>query len=426
MPATTTHPQSAWAGISFTGLRSVVVSMIFLSSFYVVFEPAICDLCLFASFILFFGSGLRITPAIMPLFSLLLIYNVAGLISYIQIADDRFSSYIYLIGLAYTSVSAVFIAAYITADPAKRYLQIEKAYWIGATIGGVLGLITYLGTEPFASYLPTYYARAIGGYKDPNVFSTWLVFPAVSMVQAFLVGRLRLSILSILSFLIIFGALFLAFSRGAWISTIVASVLTIIFTLVLSPTKEARQYVAVSTFIVIIVIAAIVAILLSIPAIRDVFLDRFTLVKSYDGAETGRFGNQLNAIPMLIPLPFGWGPYQFVTHFTNAPHNTFLNAFSSAGWLGGLSYLTFMMSNFYAGFKSILVRSPFQPFAIISFSCVAALTIQAMQIDMEHWRHFYWAVGMTWGFFAASLAYQKKPAKLFEIAESWQIKRRYS
>jgi O-antigen ligase len=418
------NPELALAGSKFLALRRFIVSLIFLSSFYVVFEPAVCDLALFASFVLFFRSGIKITPAIMPLLTLLLIYNVAGLISYIQIPDDRFSSYIYLVGLAYTSISAVFVACYINQDPVARYLQIEKAYWIGATIGAVLGVITYFGTQPFAAYLPNYTARAIGGYKDPNVFSTWLVFPAVSMVQAFLVGRLRVGFFSVASFLIIFASLFLAFSRGAWISSIVAIIMTIVFTLALSPTQEARQRVVISTVVVAIVLALVVAIALSIPEIRDVFLDRFTLVKSYDGAETGRFGNQLNAIPLLIPLPFGWGPYQFVTHFTNAPHNTFLNAFSSAGWLGGLSYLTFIASNFYAGFKSIVIRSPFQPFAIITFSCMSALTIQAMQIDMEHWRHFYWITGLTWGFFAASLAYQSEPARLDEIANSWQLKQR--
>jgi hypothetical protein len=33
-----------------------------------------------------------------------------------------------------------------------------------------------------------------------------------------------------------------------------------------------------------------------------------------------------------------------------------------------------------------------------------------VQIDTDHWRHFYWMLGMMWGLFAASSAYAQKPA----------------
>ncbi len=422
MTLAVSFPQAKPSGISFAGVQQFFVSMIFLSSCYVIIEPAVSDLCLFACIAMFYRSGLRLTPAIMPLLATLLIYNVAGLVSYIQIPDDIWQSYIYLIGLSYTSISAVFVAAYICAEPAKRYLQIEKAYWISATFGGILGLITYFHIHPFSDVLPTYFQRAVGGYKDPNVYSTWLVFPAASMVQAFLVGRLRPSIVSILSFLIIFAALFLAFSRGAWISAMIAIILIVTLTYLLAPNSSSRSRIAISTFVVFAVLALVMAIMLSIPEIRDIFLDRFTLVKKYDGGETGRFGNQLNAIPMLLRLPFGFGPYQFVNYFGIAPHNTFLNAFASGGWVGGVSFFVLVCSNIYVGIKACLARTPFQPYAIIAFSCLFGLTTQCVQIDMEHWRHFYWTMGLTWGFFAAGFAYIRRPALFGEIAAAWKLK----
>ncbi|NMD09314.1 MAG: hypothetical protein GYA66_15195 [Phyllobacteriaceae bacterium] len=50
------------------------------------------------------------------------------------------------------------------------------------------------------------------------------------------------------------------------------------------------------------------------------------------------------------------------------------------------------------------------------------MTFQGVQIDTEHWRHLYWMTGLTWGFFAASLAYQYAPASVAEIAAGWNIR----
>ena len=132
---------------------------------------------------------------------LLLIYNLAGLISYMLIPFDLLDGKQYIIGLAYTSFSGLFFAAYVAADPVYRFQHIIKAYWVGATIGAVLGLIGYFNVQPIASFLPEFQARAVGFYKDPNVYSTWLVLPLVAMLQAFLLGTLKVRPLAVISFL---------------------------------------------------------------------------------------------------------------------------------------------------------------------------------------------------------------------------------
>jgi O-Antigen ligase len=403
-------------------VQTFLVSMIFVSSFYVKFEPAPCDLFFLAALLLCFSRGLKLTAAIMPLFLFLLIYNLAGLFSYILIPEDQLGAPAYLIGLAYTSASGVFIAAYIAADPVSRYRQIIKAYWIGATIGAALGVASYFQIEPVFSALPNYADRAIGGYKDPNVFSTWLVLPVITMLQAYILGTLKVRPLSVLSFMLMFAALFLAFSRGAWFDAVLAAVMMVGFTFMLSPSNALRGRISVSAITGFALLGLALTILLSIPATRDLFLDRFTLVKSYDAGETGRFGNQLNAIPMLQQLPFGFGPYQFEVIFGLAPHNTFLNSFSSAGWIGGVSYMTLVTSNLIVGFRTMMMRTPFQPYVIAVYSCLVAITFQGIQIDTEHWRHLYWMIGITWGFFAASLIYLRRPASPAEVAEGWNLR----
>lgn len=414
--------EPASARITHQQVLAFLVAMVFVTSFYVKFEPAPTDMFVAMAFVFAIGGGLRFTPAIMPLLLFLLIYNVAGLVSYTLIPDDQLDSKAYLIGLALTSVSGIFFAAYVSADPANRYRQIIKAYWVGATIGATLGLISYFKIQPFYGLFPDFAGRALGGYKDPNVYSTWLVFPAVTMLQALMLGTLRLRPVAIISFMLIFAALFLAFSRGAWINALTGTMLTVFFSFVLAPGTSVRGRIIAAGLLGTLVLGLALAALLSYPPTRDLFLDRFTLVKSYDAGETGRFGNQLNSIPILQTLPFGLGPYQFAAIFDLAPHNTFLNSFSSAGWIGGITYMLLILSDLIVGFRAMLARTAFQPYAIVSFSCLLSVVIQGVQIDTEHWRHLYWMTGLCWGFFAASRYQSALKPSFEELATCWNLK----
>ncbi len=421
MTATFTSAAPALPGLTAAKVRAALVSMVFISSFFVKVEPAPSDVFFMLAFAACLTGGLRFVPALMPLFFLLLVYNVSVLVSYTLIPYDRLDSKAFIIGLVYTTASAVFFAAYVNEDPARRYRQIIKAYWFGATVGAALGLVSYFKIEPFYAYFPDFGGRALGGYKDPNVFSTWLVLPMVTMLQAFMLGSLRLRPVAIISFLMIFAALFLAFSRGAWINGLMGSAMTIAFTYLLSPSRQLRGRIAFSAAVGVTILAVILVILLSIPATRELFLDRFTLVKDYDAGETGRFGNQLNANPKLMQLPFGFGPYQFGAIYDLAPHNTFLNSFSSGGWIGGFAFLLFVISSIVVGFRTMFIRTPFQPYTIPVFSCFVAVTFQGIQIDTEHWRHLYWMTGLVWGFFAASLGYSQRAASVSDVSAGWNL-----
>ncbi len=412
LPAESPWQRQGW--FSFDGFREGVVSLIFLSSFFVKVEPAATDYFAILAIVLFLGSGLHFSRYLAPGMLFLILFLVSSIIATIPIskpiihADD--SPYGYAIGLMVTASSAVFLAGYISADPMRRFRQIERAYWIGATIGAILGLLIYFRIEPFYTSIQTigdnrlgdFQFRVRGAYKDPNVYATWLLFPVVSMVQAFMVGRLRIGLVSLGSFLTILLALLLAFSRGAWIDAVAATSLAVILTALNSPSGRQRGRIVTLAVVGIGFIAVVIAALLSIPGMQAAFLDRFVLVKSYDSGEIGRFGNQLNAIPMLLRLPFGFGPYQFQEYFGLAPHNTFLNAFSAGGWMGGIAYLMLTVTNFAYGFKAIFTRSPYQSYAIVVFCSFVVMTFQGVQIDDEHWRHLYWLMGIGWGLVTAA------------------------
>ena len=199
----------------------------------------------------------------------------------------------------------------------------------------------------------------------------------------------------------------LAFSRGAWISFVFASALLVSLTFLLTPSIKMRSRIIILAVFGVIGVAALLALLLSVSEVRNLFLDRFTLVKDYDAGETGRFGNQLNSIPLLIQSPLGFGPLQFGLRFGMDPHNTFINSFASYGWLGGFSYLLLVMSTIAVGFKAVLTRTPWQNHAIAVFCPLLTTIFQGVQIDTDHWRHFYLMLGIMWGLFAASLHYTR-------------------
>ena len=81
------------------------------------------------------------------------------------------------------------------------------------------------------------------------------------------------------------------------------------------------------------------------------FVERASLVQDYDVGETGRFGNQIRSLPLLLDRFSGFGPLQFRNDFIEDPHETYLNAFASYGWIGGLSYLAFTAVALFVGWR---------------------------------------------------------------------------
>jgi len=413
------HPTSVWFSVS--TIRTGLVAMVFLTSFYTTANPAPCDLLFILALLACVGGGLRLSTVLMPLLLILLIYNLAGIFSYLLVPAGSVSARDYLIGLAYTSTSGLFLAAFLAQEPTKRYRIIMEAWWFGASIGAAIGLAGYFDLPLFSKVFPDMAGRVVGGYKDPNVFSTWLIFPVVAMLQAFIIGSARISIWNSIGFLLMFSALFLAFSRGAWINTTISVGLMIGLTYILSPSSVTRGRIALYSVAGTVLLALTLIVLLSVPSVKELFLDRFTLVKYYDAGETGRFGNQLRSLPLLVEQPFGFGPMQFKEIFNMDPHNTYVNAFASGGWLGGMAYLLLVICTAFVGARTAWMRTPFQPYAIACFSCFVAMALQGVQIDMENWRHYFWLIGMIWGFFAASITYLHRPLTWEDAAKTWNL-----
>lgn len=397
------HYEARLLGISFEQVRAAAVWLMMASSFVVIIEPAPVDLMFVLVLLMFLTSGLAVSVLVIPMILYLLLYNIGGFISFIEVSNEQKAG-MFVMTSAYMAVSAIFFAFYVAHDPVRRIVAFKNGYVMGAFIASVVAIAGYFnvgGTGEFLSPI----SRAQGLFKDPNVLSTYIILPALFLIQEVMLKTKGWKLPRYIALLTLLACLFLSFSRGAWFNFAGAAAMMIVLTFVLTPSASTRSRIILLTIVGSGVVAMLLAYLVTLPEVRDLFLDRLTLVKSYDQGERGRFGIQLNSIQYLLESPFGFGPTLFRKLFGQDPHNVYLNAFASYGWLGGVAYMLLALSTIVIGFKAVMYRTPWQNASIVVYSAMLATILQGIQIDTDHWRHYYWMLGLTWGLYAASAAY---------------------
>jgi O-Antigen ligase len=389
--------------LSTRGLRNAAVWLLFFSGFLVFIEPAPFEIAFALVALIFVLTGLKISALFLPMILLLVLYNTGGGLSLMEVVDESRAVWFVVISV-YMAVMAIIIAAIFSEDTQRRLDLMKSGYALAAVIASIAGIMGYFDVAGTLEYF-TRYGRAMGTFKDPNVFGTFIVLPFVYIVQGFFLGTHRRPVIAAGMLLIIVAGLFLSFSRGAWGVAVAAVGLCILLTFITAETGKLRMRIIGISLLGIAAFAVLLVIALQFEAIRETFEVRATLSQDYDYGETGRFGNQRRSIPLLLSEPNGFGPTMFRDIFPEDPHNTFLNAFASYGWLGGISYASLIAVTMLVGWTLVFRKTPWQKDAIAIWSSFFFLMLQGMQIDTDHWRHFYVQLGLTWGLMLASLRY---------------------
>jgi amino acid transporter len=216
----------------------------------------------------------------------------------------------------------------------------------------------------------------------------------------------RLVMRSGLLLLVMLAALFLSFSRGAWGQFAFAAAIMMGLTFLTSRSVKERLRIVLLAVLGVLVIAVLVAVLLSIGEVADLFKERAALDQSYDIGRYGRFGRYLVGADLALDHPFGIGPLQFAKLYVEDPHNTFLNAFMSGGWLAGFCYLTLTVVTVIKSTRFLFVRTPWQPVYHAVYAAYLGIVAESAIIDIDHWRHYFLILGVLWGLMAASRAYR--------------------
>lgn len=358
---------------------------------------------------MFFVAALALAPgelafdrSMAPLIVSLAAFNAGGLLSLTPFVDVKESVWFTTISV-YMALTAIFFAALVAKAPNDRLRTIRSGYVFAGVVAATLGILGYFDVAGLAAHFTIYdHSRASGPFKDANVFGPFLAPPIVWLIQDLLLKRSAGLLRTVIPLLVMTLGVLLSFSRGAWGVLVGSTILMVALTFITTSSWALRRRIVVMSVAGLIVVAILLTIALSIPEIRDMFIERASLIQDYDAGQMGRFGNQARSIPMLLERPFGFGPLQFRNIFPEDPHEMYVNAFASYGWLGGLSFLAFTAMTLYLGWRLVFQRSPLQNHAIAIWSCLFPQMVQGLQIDSDHWRHLYLMFGCLYGIIASS------------------------
>ncbi len=208
------------------------------------------------------------------------------------------------------------------------------------------------------------------------------------------------------AFRVLLIALFLSFSRGAWINFLIGAG---IFLVLSYATVEPRQRARLVGFtLMLTVIAAIaIAIALSFEEIRSLFVQRFQLVQDYDAEEGGRFDSMRGAMWMALNYPLGTGPDQWprVSALHLMPHNIYANVFVSGGLISLIGFVGLTIMTLRTGYRAVKLNPAYCGVLIVALGTFAGHVIEGLIIDSNHWRHLYIVMGLVWGLALAAEAH---------------------
>ncbi|MHB2169659.1 O-antigen ligase family protein [Alsobacter sp. R-9] len=379
------------------GLQRALLFALTGSSFVAFIEPSPYEGMFVLCALAFMATGLRMVREAVLIVALLMAYNVGGLFSLLPFFDEQKSVMFVAISF-YLSVTAVFFVLIMQEDTAGRLRALELGSIVAAVLASITAIIGFFDIAGLGPMLTRYEgSRATGTFKDPNVLGPFLVLPAIFLVNRLLTGTTRRFLLAMSVLGLVAVGLLLTFSRGAWGVFAAAVLLTVGLNFLVSRTHRLRVRIVFFTGLGLAAMAVAVTIALSFEKVSEMLETRASLVQSYDTGETGRFGLQKRSIPLLLEEPNGFGPLQFSRVMGHDPHNVYINGFASYGWLGGFAYLALIAATLFVGWRGVFQKTPWQPWFIPVWASLFPQIVQGLQIDSDHWRHFWLMFGLTWG-----------------------------
>ena len=398
-------PSSMTSAPRVVALQRMLVWLVGASSAIVFIEPSPYELMTLTAAVIFFATGLRMRLVFMPLLLLLFLINVGYTIGAIPFLD-RPEVANWIATSWYMAVTVIFFAMVISEDPTARLDMLRRGLIAGALIAATSAIAGYFNLVPGGHDLLTLYERARGTFKDPNVLGAFLILPALFALQSVVSDNFRKSFRSATALGIMALAVLLAFSRAAWGGLAITSGFMLALMVLTSRTQAQRSRIVVMSVVAVVVLALLVAVLLSFDSIGEMFRQRASFDQSYDEGRFGRFGRHILGADMALDLPFGIGPLQFHNYFPEDTHNSYLNAFMSGGWIAGVCYPALVFVTVILGFRHVFASVPWQRAYLAIFAAFLGTVGESFVIDTDHWRHFWMMLGAMWGMLAAAHRYR--------------------
>ena len=354
------------------------------------FEPAPTDLVFLIVIAISVATGrFRITrvPTLMAV--LLGSYLILTLLGFTAAADTsraiRFSfTTVYLV------LFALWLAGWTTSR--KRAAIVARTYVFAAVFSAVLGVLAVIAPIPgktkFLEYGNT---RAVGLFKDPNVFGAFLVPAALIVIDEALSGRLLKGRRStkIAMFLILALGVVFSYSRAAWVSLAVGIVVMI----VIQSLRRGGGRRAFRLLGVVTIAGAAVAV--AVAASGSVtFLQQRAHIQGYDSE---RFGAQQAGLKLVAQYPFGVGPGQFEIYSGLSAHSMYVRAIAELGILGIVTILALMLGTLVLALRNaVLGRETYGIGSAPLLGAWVGMIVSGFVVDTLHWRHLWLVAALIW------------------------------
>lgn len=383
--------------------ESVRLALLWLAGFssaFVFIEPSPYEIILCLGMVIIGLMGLTIPVRLFPFIALLFFYFLGASTTLVPVLHKEDTLIWTLVGI-FLGVTAIFYASVVLDNTRARLDALLAGYVACALVASIVGMLGLAEIIPGYDTFTHNTGRLRATFKDANVFGPFLVLPILLMILQ-VYERGLTAVRSLVIFLVLSVALFLTFSRGAWGNLAASAMLMTAMTFAMSRSlKERGRIIAFTIFGVLLVAAALLA-LLSIDSVAQMFADRAELVKPYDEGRMGRFGRHVLGFELALDKPLGIGMLQFSRYFPEDTHNSYLNAFMSYGWLGGIVWPTLVLSTALVGALGLRFETPWRRSFVAVYATFLAHVVEAWIIDIDHWRHAWLLFGLVWGLAIAS------------------------
>lgn len=388
------------------------------ASSIVAVEPALTDIISILALALFFVLGMRVPPGFGVAGFFLGLYLVANILASAMAPEptDTFLA----VGIRFFMASSFLLFACLIYENPKRVTAVLwNAYVVAGLIAIFIGIAGYYDLVDANEQLLEF-GRVRALFKDANVYGPFIVPVALyALARLETANKRQLFAYSVLLGISCFGLL-LGFSRGSWINFAVAVALFFVIRIRTQRSPEKRKRIVATLLLLIIGGTIFLAGIASTEKIQDMLDDRMKIVQYYDTGEGGRLTRQLEIVKSITVTPLGIGAGQSNQEyfFDNAPHNIYLHVIIESGWIGGFSFIAFILLTVWKGARFFRVSPDVDGVDIAAYVCVIGILVQSFFIDSTHWRHLFLLFAMIWG---PVLAWENQA---YRRQEYWRAQRR--
>ncbi len=380
-------------------LLNVTLFVTLASSSIAFVEPSPHDGLMLVLLLASVAARVSFDRKLVPLLILILVWLLGGLLSLVQVGNQE-NAVQYAGTSIYLGIAGILFACLFGAGDAIRLKILRRGYLLAALIAAAAGYAGFFHLVPhYDIFLDN--DRVSATFKDPNVFGPFLVFPLLLLIVGLMTRGVRLGGLLVAAALL--GGLFLSFSRGAWMHFAVSAIVAMALLFAVTPEPRMRYRIVLFGIGAALAVALVVAALISIDAVRDLFLERAKAIQPYDVGPGGRFWEQRLALGQIIDHANGLGPFEFSRLFGTQQHDVYMQGFLVYGWLGGAAYLTLVLVTLVIGIRAAIIATPWQTYLIAAYAAFVGEVCEGFIVDTDHWRHFFLLLGLIWGLTAATI-----------------------